>query len=80
MLEMFDKTFIQNISLRFPGRLIFGIAEPFDLILHFAFSFWFLENFFRSYQQRPDHHTLVDLGCRELLANVMANVHHTSQQ
>ena len=39
---------IQNIFHRFPGWLIVGIAEPLDLILHFAFSFTFLENSFNS--------------------------------
>ena len=43
MLKMFDHdmTFIQNILLRFPGRLIFGIAKSFKLKLHVAFPITF---------------------------------------
>ena len=42
MLKMFDMTFIQDILLRFPGRLIFAIAKSFKLILHVAFPITFL--------------------------------------
>ena len=38
MLKLLGKTFIGDILLRSPGRLIFGIAKPFNFILHFAYS------------------------------------------
>ena len=50
MLKMFDHdmTFIQSILLRFPVRLIFGIAMSFKLLLHVAFPITFFEDVFSA--------------------------------
>ena len=54
----------------FPGRLIFEIVKPFNLklILHFAFSFTFFENFSNSKTLFIINNDLITSTCRfELL-------------